>query len=124
MHAPLWVSLRHFLMQNSTPGRHPLHVTGPECAPVSQTVAVVDAARQHIGDGLDTPVRMPGKSRAVIFRTVVAEVVEEKEWIEVAGITETEGATSFSLIVGLDSVTRFTGRIDMMIRALQRGRLV
>ena len=46
---------------------------GSKPAPVSQTVAVIDASRQHVGDGLNAAVRMPAKSRAIIFRTIVAE---------------------------------------------------
>src|SRR6516165_1788261 len=93
MHFPLAVSLRHFLVENPPAGRHPLHVAGAKLAPVSQTVAVIDASRQHIGDRLDAAVGMPGKSGAIVFRTIVAEVVEQKEWIELGGIPESEGAT-------------------------------
>jgi hypothetical protein len=53
---------------------------------------LVDAPRQHIGDGLDAAVWMPWKPRAIILRTIVAEVVEQQEWIELAGITEAESA--------------------------------
>src|SRR5262245_15433740 len=107
MHSPLAVSLRHFLVENSAPGRHPLHVAGAELAPVSQTVPVIDAPCQHIGDRLDAAVRMPGKSCAIVFRTIVAEVVEQEEWIELAGIPEAEGATqlhacAFNRGFGLD----------------------
>jgi hypothetical protein len=35
---------------------------------------------------------MPGKSGAIVFRTIVAEVVEQEKWIEFARIPETEGA--------------------------------
>jgi hypothetical protein len=33
---------------------------------------------------------MPGKSGPIIFRTVVAEVVEKEERVEVSGIAEAE----------------------------------
>jgi len=36
---------------------------------------------------------MPGKSCAIVFRAIVAEVVEQEEWIELARIPEAEGAT-------------------------------
>src|SRR5205807_5352193 len=49
--------------------------------------------RRFPPDGLDAAVGMPGKSRAIVFRTIVAEVVEQEEWIELAGIPEAEGAT-------------------------------
>ena len=92
VHAPLRVSLRHFLVENAAPGRHPLHVAGAELAAVSQAVAVVDAARQHVGDGLDAAVRMPGKSGPIVLRPIVAEVVEQEEGIELARLPEAEGA--------------------------------
>ena len=41
----------------------------------------------------DAAVRMPRKSCAIVFRAIVAEVVEQKEWIELARIPEAEGAT-------------------------------
>jgi hypothetical protein len=88
----LGVALRHLLVQDSAPGSHPLHVPGAQGAAVSQTVAVIDAARQHIGDGLDAPVRMPGKSRAIVVGAVVAEVVEQQKGIELARVAEAEGA--------------------------------
>src|SRR5262249_2605989 len=80
---------------------------GAERARVPQTVAVIDAPRQHIGDRLDAAVRMPGKSCAIVFRAIVAEVVEQKEWIEFARIPEAEGATqlharAFNRGLGLD----------------------
>src|SRR5229473_8303126 len=92
VHAPLRVALRHFLVENAAPGRHPLDVAGAELTLVAQAVAVVDAARQHIGDGLDAAVRMPGKSGAIVLRTIVAEVVEQEERIELARLPEAEGA--------------------------------
>ena len=107
MHFPLAVSLRHFLVENPPAGRHPLHVAGAELAPVPQTVAVIDASRQYIRNRLDAAVGMPGKSGAIVFRTIVAEVVEQEEWIELAGIPEAEGATqlharTFNRGFGLD----------------------
>ena len=107
MHSPFRISLRHFLVENSAPGGHPLHVAGPELAPVSQTVAMIDASRQHIGDRLDAAVRMPRKSGAIVFRTIVAEVVEQEERIELARIPEAEGAPqlharAFNCRLGLD----------------------
>jgi hypothetical protein len=50
---------------------------------------------------------MPRKSCAIVFRTIVAEVVEQEEWIEFARIPETEGATqpharTFNRGLGLD----------------------
>src|ERR1700730_7994451 len=107
MHSPLGVSLRHFLVQNSAPGGHPLDVAGTELAPVSQTVAVVHASREHIGDRLDAAVWVPWKSRAVVVWTFIAEIIEQEQWIELARITEAEGtaqshACAFDRGLGFD----------------------
>src|SRR5450759_4090458 len=91
MHASLRVSLRHFLVENSTPCGHPLHVAGSEPAPVSQTVAMVDISRQHIGNRLDAAVRMPWKSGTIVLRTFIAEIIEQEKGIELVRITEAEG---------------------------------
>ena len=37
-------------------------------------------------------VRMPGKSRQVVVRIVVAEIVQQQKRIEILGLAETEGA--------------------------------
>ena len=92
MHAALRVALRHFLMQDAAPGRHPLHVAGAEIAAIAEAVAVLDVAGQHIGDGLDAAMRMPGKAGAIFVRPVVAEIVEQQERIELGGVAEAEGA--------------------------------
>ena len=92
MHAALRVALRHFLVENAAAGRHPLHVAGAEVAAVAQAVAVLDVARQHIGDGLDAAMRMPGKAGAIVVRPIVAEIVEQQERIELLGVAEAEGA--------------------------------
>ena len=92
MHAALRVALGHLLVQDAAAGRHPLHVAGGHFALVAQAVAVLDRAGQHVGDGLDPAVRMPGKSRQVIFRIVVAEIIQQQERIEILGLAETEGA--------------------------------
>ena len=92
MHAALRVSLRHLLVQDAAAGRHPLHVAGRHLALVAQAVAVLDRARQHVGNRLDAAVRMPRKSRQIIFGIVVAEIVQQQERIELLGLAETEGA--------------------------------
>ena len=92
MHAALRVALRHLLVNDAAPGGHPLHVAGAEVAAVAQAVAVLDVAGQHIGDGLDAAVRVPGKAGAVLVGTVVAEIVEQQEGVEFRGVAEAEGA--------------------------------
>ncbi len=90
VHPPGPVALRHLLVEDAAPGGHPLHVAGPERAPVAQAVAVLDRAREHVRDGLDAAVRVPGKAGEVVLRPVVAEVVEQQERVELLGVAEPE----------------------------------
>jgi hypothetical protein len=60
---------------------------------------------------------MPGESRQVILRHVVAEVVEEQEGVEVGGVAEAERAAQMTPApsrVGLDLIRRLTGRRDIL----------
>src|SRR5262249_58276949 len=80
---------------------------GVDLARVADLAAWTTAPRQYIRNRLDAAVGMPGKSGAIVFRTIVAEVVEQEEWIELAGIPEAEGATqlharTFNRGFGLD----------------------
>src|SRR5258708_14346229 len=90
VHPATRVSLRHFLVEDAASGRHPLHVSGPEAPAVAQTVAVINRPGQHIRDGLDAPMRVPWKPGAVVLWTIVAEVVQQEERIEIARIAESE----------------------------------
>jgi hypothetical protein len=36
-----------------------------------------DDAGNHVGDGFDTPVRMPGKSGDIVFGIVGMKIIEE-----------------------------------------------
>ena len=64
----------------------------PIAAAVAHAVAVLDRPGQHIGDGLDPAMGMPGEAGQVVVRDVVAEIVEQQEGIEVGGIAEPERA--------------------------------
>ena len=92
MHAALRVALRHLLMHDPAARGHPLHVAGGERAAIAEAVAVIDVAGEHVGDRLDAAVRMPRKPGAIVVGTIVAEIVEQQERIEVAGFAEAEGA--------------------------------
>ena len=89
---PVRVALRHFLMQDAAARGHPLHVARAQRAAIAEAVAMLDGAGEHIGDGLDAAMRMPRKAGAVILRPVVAEIVEQQERVEVAGVAEPERA--------------------------------
>ncbi len=92
VHAAGAVAVGHLLVDDAAAGRHPLHVTGADRALVAEAVGVIDRAGQHVGDGLDAAVRMPGKAAQVVVGHVVAEVVEEQERIDVVGLAEAERA--------------------------------
>src|SRR5471032_3321279 len=92
MHAAGGIALGHLLMNNAAARGHPLHVSGGDLAMVAHAVAMLDGSGQNIRDGLDTTMRMPGKAIEIVLWNVVAEVVQQKKWIEVRGVSETKGA--------------------------------
>jgi hypothetical protein len=53
---------------------------------------VFHRARENVGDGFNPTVRMPRKSLEIIFRIFVAEVIEQKKWIEFLRLAEAECA--------------------------------
>src|SRR4029077_1664027 len=65
VHAALRVTLRHFLVHDAAARRHPLHVAVRQRSAVAEAVAVFDGAGEHVGDGFDAAVRMPGKTGEV-----------------------------------------------------------
>src|SRR5262249_31156402 len=72
------------------PRRHPLDVAGPELSRVPEAVAVEDGAGQHVCDGLDAAVRVPGEAGDVVGRALVAEIVEEQERVGLRRFAEAE----------------------------------
>src|SRR5580698_8177654 len=92
MHAALRVALRHLLMQDTAARGHPLHVAGAEIAAIAQAVAVFDIAGEHISDRLNATMRMPRKAGAIVVRPVVAEIVEQQEWIGFRRFAEAKSA--------------------------------
>src|SRR5215813_4217153 len=93
MHPAVLVALRHLLVNDPAPGGHPLDVTGGNDAVVPHAVTVLHRTREDVRDRLDSSVRVPGEARQVILRDVIAEVVEEEEWVEVGRIAESECAS-------------------------------
>jgi len=92
VHTALRIALRHLLMHDAAARSHPLHVAGAERAAIAKTVAVLDRAREHIGDGLDAAMRMPGETGEIIGRPIVAEIIEQQERIGLLGVAKTESA--------------------------------
>ena len=92
VHAPVGIALRHLLVEDAAPGGHPLYVARAERTAIAEAVAMFNGAGQHVGDGLDPPMRMPGKTGQVVARVLVPEVIEEQERIELGGIAKTKSA--------------------------------
>src|SRR5262249_36878958 len=51
---------------------------------------------QHVSDGLDPSMRMPGESGQVVIRHVVAKIVQQEKRIVVARLAEAEGAAKMN----------------------------
>jgi hypothetical protein len=92
MHSAVIITLRHLLVDDAAPRRHPLDIAGADGAAVPEAVAVLDGSREDVSDGLDPAVGMPREASQVILRTVIPEVVEEEKWIEFRRIAEAECA--------------------------------
>src|SRR5436190_1373776 len=90
MHPPGLVTLRHLLMDNAAPRRHPLHIAGSDCAAIAHAVTMLDRSSQYISDGFNPAMRMPGEARQVVLRDVVAEIVKQKERVKILSVPEPE----------------------------------
>jgi hypothetical protein len=53
---------------------------------------MIYASGEHIANGFDTPMWMPGESGLVIFGNVTPKVIEQQKRVELLGVSETEGA--------------------------------
>src|SRR2546427_5414127 len=92
MHPPSRVALRHLLVDDPTPRRHPLHVARCDRATVARAVTMLNGSSQNVSDGLNPAVWMPRKSRQIILRNIIAEIVEQEKRIKVLGGSKTECA--------------------------------
>src|ERR1700730_12617302 len=99
MHPARKVSFRHLLMDDAAARRHPLNVAGRDGTAVAHAIAVLNSSRQDI-----------------------AEIVQEKEWIEVGCIAESESAakmhtSAFERRLGLDeSLNGSNGHFGLLER--------
>src|SRR5258708_920332 len=80
-------------MDNPASRGHPLDAAGADDATVPHAVAVLNRARQNIGDRFNSTMRMPRKAGQVVRGNVVAEVVEQEKRIELRSVAETKRAT-------------------------------
>ena len=74
------------------------------------------APGEYVGDRLDAAVRVPREPGQVVSGTLVAEVVEQQERIELSGVPEAERATQVDAGAfhrGHRLCNSFTGRMDM-----------
>ena len=76
MHPARRVTLRHFLMDDAAPRRHPLDVASRDSAVVTHAIAMLHGSGEHVRDGLDPPVGVPREPRQIVLGNVIAEVVE------------------------------------------------
>ena len=70
-----------------------IHWTSPAAmAPlVPHAVAVIHGAGEDVGNGLDSAVRVPGKPCQIVFRNIIAKIIEEQKGIEIGSVAEAEG---------------------------------
>ena len=69
--------LRHLLVQDAPPGRHPLHVPRPDVSGIAQRVLVTHLPMQDVRDGLNASMRMQRNPGRVIRRIGRGEIVEQ-----------------------------------------------
>ena len=69
-------------MDYTAPRSHPLHISRRNDSPIPHAVAMFNLPVQHIGDGFDPPVGVPGKSLLVVLRPPRAEIIEEEEGVD------------------------------------------
>src|SRR5215470_1483519 len=115
VHAAGRIALRHLLVDDAAARGHPLHIAGGDGAAVAHAVTVFYGASEDVSDGLDTAMRVPGKSREIVFGDIVPEVIEEQEGIEVGGAAESECAAqvdtrAFHRRLGFDETLDRTDR--------------
>ena len=93
-HGALFVALRHLLVDDAAAGRHPLDVAAADDAVISHAVAMLDLPVEHIRDGFDPSMRVPGKPLQIEARVVGAKIVEKEEGVEVRDLVRSRRPAS------------------------------
>src|SRR6266404_4255440 len=93
MHPARSVALWHLLMDDAAAGGHPLHIAGGNGAAVAHAVPMFDSAGEDVGDGFNSPVRMPWEASQIVLGNIVSEIVQQQEWIKFRCIAEAERAS-------------------------------
>jgi len=85
---------RHLGVNYAGAGRHPLHVSGTDAAPIALRVLVLDGPVEYVGHGLEAAMRMVG-SALRLARTVRhrSHPVQKQKRIEVIETSRGEGAS-------------------------------
>ncbi|MNN23309.1 hypothetical protein D3C81_1367020 [compost metagenome] len=82
-HAAVFL-LGHFRVHHAGAGHHPLGAAVLQQPFVAGAVAMAHAASQHVGDGLETAVRVIGEAADVVILAVGAEGIEHQERVQPA----------------------------------------
>src|SRR5205807_2713116 len=110
------VDLRHLLVDDPAPGRHPLDVTGADDPLIPEAVLVFHSAVQHVRDRFDPAVRMPREARHIFGRVLRSEVVEEKKRVKARYFRGAEGPMQMHAC----TFDRRAGRQDLFDAARSR----
>ena len=76
--------LGHFAVDDAAAGSHPLHIAIAQQPFVAGRITVPHTAFEHIGDGLEPPVRMVGEAADIVAGLLGAEGIEHQEGVEPA----------------------------------------
>jgi hypothetical protein len=90
MHLADLVAFGHFLVNDASACRHPLDIARPNTAAIAQTIPMLNGSGQDVRNGLDTPVRVPGKAGEIVIGNIVSEIIQEQERIELGRVAEPE----------------------------------
>jgi len=72
----------HFLVDDPRARGHPLDIAGTDTAGISETVFMIDRPFKHVGDSLDSPVRVLRKTGQIFARLIRAEIIEHEKRVE------------------------------------------
>src|SRR5205823_14282041 len=66
-----------------------LPISGTEISSIAEAVAVLHGSGEHVGDRLDSAMRVPREAGQVIVRVVVSKIVKQQKRIELARVSKT-----------------------------------
>src|ERR1700741_28918 len=117
MHPSVQIAFGHLLVNDSAARCHPLYISCSDRTAIAHAVAVLHGSSENVGDRLNAAMRVPGKAREIVFRNIVAEIVEEGRRGSTKEVSRTRRArprpTPAPSRVGLAMMSCFTGRMDM-----------